>query len=136
MAVSIADCDYAGLVWVTWRGGRFDTDRVEIAEASAFGLYGDVAIDDGRWMPRGGAWHDIAGLAGDATPIEAPWPAVVAHGTAYRIAGGRATALPWCIDGSSPTIDPSRRVWMIRGGAPVVAHRDHACKPIKPPDGD
>ncbi len=116
--------------------GRFDRDRVEIAEASTFGLYGDVTINDGRWMSRGGAWHDIAGIAGDATPIEAPWPAVVAAGTAYRIAKGRATALPWCIDGSSPTIDPSGRVWMIRAGAPVVAHRDHACVPIKSPDGD
>jgi len=123
VGVAIADCDYSGIERETWRAnGASDPQRFATSGGS-FGIYGDVTISGGkRWS--NGEWRAIAGLDEYGEALEAPWPAVLRDGTVFRIDGATATRLPWCVDGTSPSIDPAGRVWMIdRNGQLAIAPR-------------
>lgn len=131
IGIATADCDHDDLVWAgSPRGKPFDREQLTLEEATPFGIYGDIAIDDNRWARIGGDWHAITGLPDDAPaePIEAPSPTVVVHTTAYRIANGKASALPWCVDGTSPTVDPAGRVWMIDGQGELQIAKRGSCR--------
>ena len=122
-AVTIADCDYDGIVRETWRrDGVFEPQRFATSGGS-FGIYGNVTISGGkRW--HDGAWRAIAGLDEYGQALEAPWPAVLQDGTVFRIDGATPTRLPWCVDGTSAAIDPAGRVWMIdRNDQLAIAER-------------
>jgi hypothetical protein len=141
VAVTIADCDYAGIIWATWRAsGEYGERRITVDETSTFGLYDGVLVDDGRLSHDGSAWQPIAGWPERGTSLEAPWPAVLGEGgIASRIRGGKAIALPYCVDGRAPAIDAAGRVWMIDGSnqQPAIAGPMHdSCQLAPEPDED